>query len=127
MGVDRTGLLQQRAWVGDAVLSLWARAWLLERDRRMDAGRFARLTSNRFLACIGNPTEVEARYGGIYLENGLEAAFEVIERELVPLFEKQEKNRGCRYRTGVNTRDRRDRRNPRAKAPSGLGGGPPAC
>jgi dsRNA-specific ribonuclease len=36
---------------------------------------------------------VEARIGVIYKEEGLEAAFEFVEKELEPLFLKQEANR----------------------------------
>jgi len=51
------------------------------------------MTSNQFLACFGNPTSVEARIGTLYREDGMEAAFAWIEAELMPVFEKQERNR----------------------------------
>jgi hypothetical protein len=85
--------LREMAWIGDAVLALWAREWLLKRDGKMQAELFIRLTSNQFLACFGNPTAVEARFGEIYVKDGLAEAFVVMERELVPLFERQELKR----------------------------------
>ena len=51
------------------------------------------MTSNQFLACYGNPTAVEAKIGSIYREEGLETAFLWIQAELLPIFEKQDKNR----------------------------------
>lgn len=85
--------LREVAWIGDAVLALWAREWLLKRDGKMRPELFTRLTSNQFLACFGNPTAVEARFGEVYLKSGLAEAFLTMERELVPLFERQELNR----------------------------------
>jgi dsRNA-specific ribonuclease len=52
-----------------------------------------RFTSNRFLNCLGNPTQVEANIGSIYQQNGLDAAFDHIRQHLHPLFLKQEANR----------------------------------
>ena len=51
------------------------------------------MTCNQFLACVGNPTSVEAKIGTIYRELGMESAFSWIEAELLPLFEKQERKR----------------------------------
>jgi hypothetical protein len=48
------------------------------------------MTSNHFLASVGEPTAVEAQIGIIYQSDGLDAAFAHIEATLVPLFEKQE-------------------------------------
>ena len=84
---------REQAWIGDAVLGLFARRWILSREGRMDAEMFARLSSNHFLSAIGNPTAVEAKIGRRYQSGGLEAAFAHIESELVPLFLQQEKKR----------------------------------
>jgi dsRNA-specific ribonuclease len=75
------------AWIGDAVLGLFVRQWLLNQPEnppfsRQD--RFIRFTSNAFLSSFGEPTEVEARIGRIYLESGLLAAFAHIEEEMLP-------------------------------------------
>ena len=84
-----------KAWVGDAVLALFAREWILdqnviERSNRIEV--FTALTSNQFLACIGEPTVVEARIGKVYRAEGLQAAFDYIQREVLPVFEKQRRN-----------------------------------
>lgn len=68
------------------MLSLYARAWILRETGGMDGALLGRLTSNEFLATIGNPTAVEARIGVLYEAEGLEAAFAWIERELAPRF-----------------------------------------
>jgi len=81
------------AWVGDAVLALFAREWVLKERQTMDAVWFTRLTSNDFLSAFGNPTRVEAGIGKIYREQGLAAAFAWIESEFLPLFRKQMANR----------------------------------
>ncbi len=81
------------AWIGDGVLGLYARRRILDSRGRMDGALFARMTSNRFLSAFGDPTLVEARIGRIYETESLEAAFTWIENELMPLFERQERNR----------------------------------
>ena len=88
--VDRE---RRQAWIGDAVLSLFARQWILREKGRMDGEMLARMTSNQFLSQIGNPTGIEAGIGRRYEEEGLEAAFEDLEKTLVPLFQKQERKR----------------------------------
>jgi dsRNA-specific ribonuclease len=85
--------LRQDAWLGDAVLELYVRAWILKKERRVDAEMKRRFTCNDFLNCLGAPTKVEARIGVVYKEQGLEAAFAFVEKELEPLFLKQEANR----------------------------------
>ncbi len=84
-----------KAWVGDAVLALFAREWILGQKEIEPCNRievFTSLTSNQFLACIGEPTLVEARIGKVYSEDGLPAAFEFIQSEILPVFEKQRRN-----------------------------------
>ncbi|MGB0744763.1 MAG: hypothetical protein ACPGSB_09570 [Opitutales bacterium] len=81
-----------KAWVGDAVLALFAREWILrapeiKREDRTEA--FIRMTSNKFLSAIGEPTAMEAEIGVIYEANGLEAAFDHIEKKFMPLYKKQ--------------------------------------
>ena len=84
---------REAAWLGDAVLSLYARRWVLARTGRMDQEMFAALTSNHFLSTIGPPTAVEARIGRAYQSGGLDAAFVFIAAEVLPRFLAQEKNR----------------------------------
>ena len=90
---DEKKIVQEQAWTGDAVLSLFAREWILREERKMDAEMFARMTSNHFLNSLGNPTQVEAKIGRIYEKEGLEKSFHYIAEELIPLFLKQEKKR----------------------------------
>ena len=90
---DDTKIEQELAWIGDAVLGLFARNWILEKKKKMDAEMFTRMTSNIFLNNFGNPTKVEAEIGLIFNNEGLEKAFSHIEKFLLPLFLKQEKKR----------------------------------
>ena len=84
---------REAAWVGDAVLALFAREYVLRERKVMDGEWFTRLTSNDFLSAFGNPTRVEASIGKLYSSGGLEAAFAWMNAELVPLFRKQIANR----------------------------------
>jgi len=84
---------QELAWIGDTVLDLYARSWILESKGTLCGQTLMRMTSNQFLACFGNPTSVEAKIGSVYQEEGLEPAFAWIETEIMPLFKKQERNR----------------------------------
>jgi hypothetical protein len=90
---DPKRLEQEQAWTGDAVLGLFAREWILRREGGMDAEMFARMTSNHFLSSIGHPTSVEAAIGRVYSKDGLQAGFDHIESQLVPMFLKQERKR----------------------------------
>jgi dsRNA-specific ribonuclease len=80
---------REAAWVGDAVLALFARQFVLRERKSMDGEWFTRMTSNDFLSSFGNPTRVEASIGRLYQDDGLEAAFAWMEAELVPLFRRQ--------------------------------------
>lgn len=85
-----------QAWIGDAVLALYAREWILrQKDIAVKARAevFIRMTSNQFLASLGEPTAMEAEIGVVYQSEGLQAAFEHIEAKFLPVFEKQEKKR----------------------------------
>lgn len=84
---------REQAWVGDAVLALFARQFVLRERSSMDGEWFTRLTSNDFLSAFGNPTRVEASIGRLYQEGGLDAAFAWMDANLVPLFRKQMGNK----------------------------------
>ena len=84
---------QEQAWIGDCILELFARSWILENHGKISGEMAIRMTSNQFLANTGNPTAIEAKIGVIYETEGLEAAFSWIDQELLPLFKKQEKKR----------------------------------
>lgn len=81
----------EQAWVGDAVLSLYARRKILGEGAGIDNEKAVRMTSNRFLQITGEASEVEAKIGRLYEAEGLEAAFAWIESVLAPVFEKQER------------------------------------
>ncbi len=89
---------REKAWVGDAVLALYARAWILRERGKMDGPLQTSMTSNDFLATIGNPTQIEASIGIVYEQKGLAAAFEWIEQEILPAFLAQERNRSQQRR-----------------------------
>ena len=91
-GAARAQLVRE-AWVGDAVLCLYAREKILREDGVLDGAKCVRMTSNRFLGAMGEPTKVEAEVGRVYAREGLEAAFRWIEERIMPMFEKQEMNR----------------------------------
>ena len=91
---------KEEAWIGDAVLGLFAREWILKNEKKMDAEMFSRLTSNHFLNSLGQPTKVEAEIGRIFNQEGLKKASKFIEEEILPLFLKQEKKRIRQKRRG---------------------------
>jgi hypothetical protein len=80
---------REAAWIGDAVLALFARQFVLRERNAMDGEWFTRLTSNDFLSAFGNPTRVEASIGRLYQQGGLDTAFAWMDENLVPMFRKQ--------------------------------------
>ena len=81
-----------KAWIGDAVLALFAREWILKQtdiSTKERAEVFIQITSNQFLASLGEPTSMEAEIGGVYETDGLDAAFDFIEQKILPLFLKR--------------------------------------
>lgn len=80
--------LREEAWVGDAVLELVAREWILARLGRLDATAQTAVTSNHMLSTLGNPTAVEAELGRLYQREGLEAARQWILEKLGPALER---------------------------------------
>ena len=117
--LDAKAQLVQEAWIGDAVLSLYARARILCEDGVLDGAKCVRMTSNQFLGTLGEPTRVEAEVGRVYARDGLEAAFAWIEQRIIPMFEKQETNRlrkaAAKYRLANRAaRLPADRREPHA-------------
>ena len=81
------------AWIGDAVLALFCREWILREFKTTDGERQRAMSSNQFLSNFGNPTEVEACIGRVYRDEGLAAAFDWIEAKLLPTFSVQEKKK----------------------------------
>lgn len=88
-----TAQASNEAWIGDAVLCLYARGKILREGGQLDGEKCVRMTSNQFLNAVGEPTKVEATIGRIYEHAGLTAAFAWIEENLMPVFARQEENR----------------------------------
>jgi hypothetical protein len=82
--------LRAQAWIGDAVLTLYARLRILREQGVADGPKAARMSSNQFLSVWGDPTEVEAEIGRAYAEQGLAGAFRLIEEKLMPVFDRRE-------------------------------------
>jgi hypothetical protein len=83
--------LREEAWIGDAVLALFVREWLLRVKSReigpaQRATLFELFTSNQFLSTFGEPTRVEAEIGRRYRSHGLSPAFSFIEETLLARF-----------------------------------------
>ncbi len=95
MSIKKETIRREResAWIGDAVLALFARQFVLHERGEMDGEWFTLLTSNDFLSAFGNPTRVEASIGELYQSEGIEAAFAWMEAELIPHFRKRLANR----------------------------------
>ncbi|MGF1484959.1 MAG: hypothetical protein ACFBZ8_11415 [Opitutales bacterium] len=87
--VDEEKLLREKAWLGDAILALWARRWILDTQGRIDDPLYQSITSNQFLASQGRPVAVEAAIADIYERDGLEAAFAHLDANFLPLIEKR--------------------------------------
>ena len=92
--------LREEAWVGDAVLAIFVREWILQEEGSLDGDMFTRFTSNDFLRCLGNPTKVEAEIGRLYRAEGIEAAFAMIDERILPVFLQQEKVRRRQQQRG---------------------------
>ncbi len=84
---DHDPRTRAEAWVGDAILALYVREWILELRGEIDGKLFIEFTSNDFLRLTGNATGVEAQIGRIYKSEGMEAAFAWIEHTLRPKME----------------------------------------
>ncbi len=78
-----------QAWVGDAILALYVREWILSFRGQIDGKLFIEFTSNDFLRLTGNATGVEAQIGRIFKSDGLEAAYAWIEQFLRPKMEQR--------------------------------------
>jgi dsRNA-specific ribonuclease len=85
--------LLEEAWIGDAVLSLYARGVILAEKGEVNSEQLERMTSNRFLTALGEPSAVEAEIGRAYAAGGIEAAYRWIENHLLPIYRRQEEKR----------------------------------
>ena len=99
--MDEIEKLRAEAWIGDAVLALFVRHWLLTGTGRQTSlaertALFELFASNRFLSNFGQPTRVEAEIGRLYQSEGLSAAFAFIEDRFLPRFLAAARKRGHR-------------------------------
>lgn len=85
--------LREEAWIGDAILLLYARLRVLREHGRINAEALKLLTSNCFIGTFASATENEAAIGRRFTEGGLDAAMAWIHENLEPLFARQERNR----------------------------------
>lgn len=81
--------LRVEAWVGDAILALYVREWILAEEGAINGKLFIEFTSNDFLRRTGNATGVEAEIGRTFKAGGLEAAYAWIEHHLKPRMEER--------------------------------------
>src|SRR6202012_2212752 len=100
-GGDEIEQLRAEAWIGDAVLALFVREWLLNRTSRETSiaqrtAIFELFVSNQFLSSFGEPTRIEAEIGRVYQAQGLSAAFAFIENGFLPRFLKTARKKGYR-------------------------------
>lgn len=87
---DLDPVVRAKAWIGDAVLALYVREWILQlKHGVMDGELFMELTSNKFLRLTGNATAVEAQIGIAYEQGGLPAANAWIDEHLRPRMEQR--------------------------------------
>ncbi|MDG1701830.1 MAG: ribonuclease III domain-containing protein [Opitutae bacterium] len=81
------------AWIGDAVLALFARRWILKQSNikiKERADAFKAMTSNEFLSYFGEPTKIECEIGILFENEGLTKANDYIETRLLPSFIKKQ-------------------------------------
>ena len=81
--------MYKRQWVGDAILALYVREWILAEEGAINGKLFVEFTSNDFLRRTGNATGVEAEIGRTFKAGGLEAAYAWIEHHLRPRMEER--------------------------------------
>lgn len=81
--------LRAEAWVGDAILALYVREWILSFEGETNGKLFIEFTSNDFLRRTGNPTGVEAEIGRVFKSDGLEASYAWITQFLRPRMEER--------------------------------------
>jgi hypothetical protein len=89
--VDAIEQLREEAWIGDAVLALFVRDWLLtvkssDTSLAQRAALFELFVSNQFLSTFGEPTRIEAEIGRLYRSHGLSRAFAFIEQTFLARF-----------------------------------------
>ena len=96
--MDQIEKIREEAWIGDAVLALFVRDWLLQEAGEISLAQrtalFELFASNQFLSTFGEPTRIEAEIGRVYQSHGLEAAFDLIKEKLLSRFLKAARKKG---------------------------------
>jgi hypothetical protein len=119
--VNEIEQLRQEAWIGDAVLALFARDWLLTRTGRETSlaqrtALFELFVSNQFLSSFGEPTRVEAEIGRLYEFHGLSAAFASIEEKLLPRFLNTARKKGYCFEKKTENRKQKSESEPESRS-----------
>lgn len=84
---------RNHAWIGDAVLALYARKWILRQSSiapKERADVFQSMTSNEFLSHWGEPTQVESEIGLLFEKEGLEKTMQYLEENFLPIVLKRQ-------------------------------------
>ena len=81
---------EAEAWVGDSVLGIFVRRWILAEHGKVNGELYGRLTSNAFLQELGDPTAVEAEIGRCFEKEGLESACAMLEERIFPALLRKE-------------------------------------
>lgn len=84
--------IHELAWLGDAVLGLYAREIILSKKSEsfhIYTEKFQKITSNEFLLRLGKPTEVEAKIGEIFKKDGIDKAYKWLDKNLLPHIQKE--------------------------------------
>lgn len=81
---DPMEIEKAEAWLGDAVLALLVRDWLLKTVGTVDGELQGLITSNQFLSRFGQPTAVEAALGRLWRDHGLAAAEAEFGKKFLP-------------------------------------------
>ncbi len=93
MGSDRIKQEREEAWIGDAVLLIYARMRVMRECGTINSQAEQQLTGNRFLNSFGEPTSTEAAIGRRFLAEGLDSALVWIKENLEPVYAMQEQRR----------------------------------
>ena len=81
---DPREIEKAEAWLGDAVLALLVRDWLLKTLGTTDGELQSLVTSNHFLSRFGQPTAVEAALGRLWRDHGYTAAESEFREKFLP-------------------------------------------
>ena len=93
MGSDFIKQQGEDAWIGDAVLSVYARTRVLREQGKISANDERLLVSNRIINSYAQPTKTEALIGRRFRESGFDAAMLWIRENLEPVWAKQTEKR----------------------------------